>query len=238
MSRHQIIRLEAINWAVATVNFVMLKLSQAHKQSLLNLPETGMGYQNVEATTLDNKTKRGTAYNAELLVFDDEDRTKLRTLSLTTFVEASPPSADNIRTLRVLERSGIRTFLREAVTEAAPARDAPEQQTNEREVFKRFVAYDHDNRLRDDGSWRDGTYATTEDDAKNVKTAKEAVTRYALPNPEPPSNVWTGKPEKDTVIQRGTVEPAFGQAGGGVEVLFKNGTQPNTVTGPEKIKVG
>src|SRR5271170_2582245 len=98
----------------------MLKLSQAHKQSLLNLPETGMGYQNVEATTFDNKTKRGTAYNAELLVFDDEDRTKPRTVSLTTLVEASPPSADDIRTLRVLERSGIRTLLLEAVTEVGP----------------------------------------------------------------------------------------------------------------------
>jgi hypothetical protein len=68
-----------------------------------------------------------------------------------------------------------------------------------------------------------------------VKTGTEAVARYALPNPQPASNVFTGKPDKDTVIQKGTVAPDFGQPGGGVEVFFKNGTQPKTVTGPVHI---
>jgi hypothetical protein len=40
---------------------------------------------------------------------------------------------------------------------------------------------------------------------------------------------------KDTVIQSGIVEPAYGQPGGGVEVIFTDGTQPKTVTGPDKI---
>ena len=31
------------------------------------------------------------------------------------------------------------------------------------------------------------------------------------------------------------VEPAFGHRGGGVEVIFPDGTQPGTVTGPAKI---
>jgi hypothetical protein len=54
-------------------------------------------------------------------------------------------------------------------------------------------------------------------------------------NDKPASNVFTIKPHKDTVIQRGIVEPAYGQPGGGVEVIFTDGTQPGTVTGPEKI---
>jgi hypothetical protein len=37
------------------------------------------------------------------------------------------------------------------------------------------------------------------------------------------------------VIQRGFAQPAYGQPGGGVEVYFKDGTQPNTVTGPDMI---
>jgi hypothetical protein len=56
-----------------------------------------------------------------------------------------------------------------------------------------------------------------------------------LPNPAPASYVFTGKPKKDTVIQRGIAQPAYGQPGGGVEVYFKNGTQAGTVTGPDKI---
>jgi hypothetical protein len=112
-----------------------------------------------------------------------------------------------------------------------PARE----KTKEGEVLKRFVAYANDVRLRADGSWRPGTFATTEEDAKNVKTGTEAVARYALPNPAPASYVFTGKPKKDTVIQRGTAAPAYGQPGGGAEVYFKDGTQPKTVTGPDKI---
>jgi hypothetical protein len=102
-------------------------------------------------------------------------------------------------------------------------------------VFKRFSAYPNDRRVASDGSLLSGTYATTEQDAKNVKTGKDAVARYALPDPAPASNVITVRPNKDTDIQRGIVEPAFGQPGGGVEVIFTNGTQPKTVTGPIKI---
>jgi len=38
------------------------------------------------------------------------------------------------------------------------------------------------------------------------------------------------------IIQYGIVEAAFGQPGGGAEVLFRDGTDPGTVkTKPEKI---
>jgi len=116
-----------------------------------------------------------------------------------------------------------------------PAKDAPVERTKENEVFKRFSAYEKDNRVTSDGRLLPGTYATTEEDAKNVRTGKEAVARYALPNPKPASEVWTIKPWKDTLIQYGIVQPANGQPGGGVEVLFRDGTHLGTVTGPEKI---
>jgi hypothetical protein len=61
------------------------------------------------------------------------------------------------------------------------------------------------------------------------------VARYALPDPAPASNVVTVRPNRETDIQRGIVERAFSQPGGGVEVIFTNGTQPKTVTGPTKI---
>jgi hypothetical protein len=110
--------------------------------------------------------------------------------------------------------------------------DAPEEKTNAGEVFVRFSAYENDNRVRQDGSLRPGSYATTEEDAKNVKTGRDAVGRYALLNPQPASYRFTIRPEKDTVIQKGFVEPAYEQPGGGIEVIFKNGATPNTVTLP------
>ena len=91
--------------------------------------------------------------------------------------------------------------------------------------------------MQSDGSWSEGTYATTEEDAKNVKTGKEAVARYALPNPDPASYVYKCRPKQDLEIQRGIVEPAFEQPGGGVEVIFPKGTNANSVAlPPEKIK--
>jgi hypothetical protein len=80
-----------------------------------------------------------------------------------------------------------------------------------------------------------GTYATTEEDAKHVKTGRDAVKRYALPNPAPAVHVFTIAPPVKTKLKRGVAQPAYGQPGGGVEVIFVNGSPDNTVTGPAQI---
>ena len=118
---------------------------------------------------------------------------------------------------------------------AISAKDAPLEKTRGGEIFKLFSAYENDHRVKSDGSLIAGTHATTEFDAKNVRTGKGAVARYSLPNRKPASNVFIIKPQKGTIIQRGIVEPANHQPGGGEEVIFIGGTQIGTVTGPEKI---
>lgn len=216
----------------------MLKLTTAETNTLKRLPESGMGYQLVEGTQYDNKIKRGIAYNGELFFEENESRSVLRTLSISRVLELATKSAGEFKSLRVLSRSEAPITLSErkmSGVKAGPAKDAPTEQTKEGEVFKRFSAFRNDNRLQADGSWSEGTYATTEEDAKNVKTGKDAVERYALPNPEPAYFVFTGKPEKGTDIKKGIVEPAFDHQGGGVEVVFPKGTQANTVTGPVEI---
>ena len=55
----------------------MLKLSSPLMNELLSQPESGMGYQLVEATMAAGETKRGIAYNAELLLFEEESRDTL-----------------------------------------------------------------------------------------------------------------------------------------------------------------
>ena len=216
----------------------MLRLNPSETENLLAEPETGMGYQIVEAI-VDSKKEQGIAYNAELLFLSNESRNRLRSDPYTTVLESAQSSGSRIKHLRVL--------LRETATHRSsrswdtaeknpgPAKDAPIEKTKSGEVFKRFSAYENDRRRRSDGSWRAGTYATTEEDAKNVKTGKDAVARYALPNPAPASYVFTGSPHKDTDIQKGIAAAANGQPGGGVEVIFTNGTQPGTVTEAAKI---
>ena len=80
-----------------------------------------------------------------------------------------------------------------------------------------------------------GIYATTEEDAKHVKTGRDAVKRYALPNPAPAVYVFTIDPPLRTNLKRGVAQPAYGQPGGGVEVIFVNGSPDQTVTGPAQI---
>jgi len=220
----------------------MLKLAGALTQSLLAQPESGMGYQIVEAMTVSKQPRRGIAYNAELLLFEDEPRRVLLSASYERLLESAQASTGEITSLRVIQRpptpsalAGVRESSTAYGKHTGPAKDAPYEKTKTGDVFKRFSAYRNDRRVQADGSLSPGSYATTEADAKNVKTGAEAVARYALPNPEPASYKFTIRPNKDTVIQYGIAQPAYGQPGGGVEVLFEKGTQPQTVTGPEKI---
>ena len=217
--------------------FPMLRLSTLETNDLLAQPETGMGYQVVDAILWEgNKKERGIVYNAELLFLSDETQSRLRSLSYADVLESAKSSGNEIKELRVFTREQLahRTPSIRGGS-GAPAKDARIEKTKLGEVFKRFSAYVNDRRLRRDGSWRAGTYATTEEDAENVKTGMDAVARYALPNPAPASYVFTGRPDKDTEIKKGTAAPAHGQPGGGVEVIFTEGTQRYTVTGPRKI---
>ena len=211
----------------------MLRRNLTLQSLLLNQPESGMGYQIVEATTFHNKINWGIAYNAELLLFDGKPRAMLKA-SYQSLLAKARISTGEIKSLHVVTSMASTSpafVLRETSYEkkSHPAKDAPIERIKEREVFKRFTAYENDHRITSDGRLRSGTYGTTEEDAKHVRTGKEAVALYALPNPKPPSNKWTIKPHKDSFIQYGIAKRAYGQPGGGVEVIFTKGTDPQTV---------
>lgn len=118
------------------------------------------------------------------------------------------------------------------------AKDAEITSTLAGEVFKRFSAYEKDFRVTATLGLVPGTYATTEEDAKNVHNGKQAVARYALPNKQSANKVFTIKPYENTRLQRGIAEPANDEPGGGVEVIFVDGTHAGTVSGPEIIAEG
>jgi hypothetical protein len=100
------------------------------------------------------------------------------------------------------------------------------------EIFARFTAYETDRRITSDRGLVAGTYATTAADADRVSTGSHAVERYALPDPAPAIYRFTIIPRYNTRYRKGVVQPAFGHAGGGIEVLFDDATGPNTVRGP------
>ena len=218
-----------------------------------------MGYQFVEVVTTGHlvgkefivdglslapgeQWRTGIVLNAELLILEDELRQRLPTATykeLLACAIATEKVVQKIRVTRPAPRHQAVAQLREASTaygkQARRASDASPEKTLPYEVFKRFTAYENDRRITADHGLLPGTYATTEADAKGVVTGLEAVARYALPNSKPAIYVFTVKPLMDTSIQRGIVQPDFGQPGGGVEVLFREGTASRTVTGPISI---
>lgn len=203
-----------------------------------------MGYQLVDVLTEASRQVAAIAYNAELVLALDEPNPRARFESFAAGFSVKGEGT-RLKEIRVRARGEFRrqTF---SVGEArgilgsksGPAKDAPPISTKGREIFIRFSAFENDRRIRPDRSVLPGTYGTTEEDARHVHTGKEAVARYALPNPAPSVNVFTIAPRPATPVQSGTVEPANGQPGGGVEVIFTLGTTSQTVVGPTKIPPG
>ena len=91
--------------------------------------------------------------------------------------------------------------------------------------YYRFCAYFRDMRVdRNTGNLLPGTYATTYNDLHFVPSGFAAVGRYALPNPASAMFVFQIV-TYDRPTMMGTAPPNFGQAGGGVEVLFQSGAR-------------
>lgn len=222
---------------------------------LSHQPEYGMGYQKVTATLDDGSIANGLVFNGELFVEETEDALPMVREKWSAAVDQARKSSRSIKSLRVISRSpemlrGVkhvvlanarRTLSAESydvISKSAegPAKDAVETPTVPDEVFKRFSAYKNDRRVTDKQGLTPGTFATTKEDADSfVKTGTDAVHRYALENKTPASNVFTIAPPPKTNLKRGIAQPAYGEPGGGVEVIFVNGSPDGTVTGPETI---
>ena len=219
-------------------------LNEGRQRELIAQPESGMGYQNVAIELRNGETRYGTAFNAEFLLYSGEPPHLLEKISepsdrLRMLEERQLGLGEEILSLRVLRsEADASARVRESSSStqsSSGASEAPVEQLQAEEKFKRFSAYTNDRRMTASGALLPGTYATTEQDAKHVKTGRDAVKRYALPNPAPAVHVFTIEPPLKTRLQRGVAQPAYGQPGGGVEVNFVNGSPGKTVTGPAQI---
>jgi len=212
----------------------MIKLSESQIASLLAKPETGMGYQTVDVRYR-AETRRATVYNAELLLWQQEPQSILNAAYESLVRTARPFEAQFITSIEVVPPLTLlaerRIYAHAAPpTPGKPATESPLQKTEDADLFERFTAYLNDRRITPQKGLLPGTYATTEADAHNVRTGSEAVERYALPNPQPAIYRYTIAPHEHTTYRQGVVQPAHGHPGGGVEVIFPDGTHDNTVT--------
>ena len=225
----------------------MYHLNASLQAQLLHLPESGMGYQVLEILTDTNEHLKAIAYNAEPVLPDrPEQRSLLWEYALGRLSIGG--HGREIREVHLLPRSAASGWAGLSVRESraaygsrphrGPAKDAPNERTKAGEAFRRFCAFENDRRVTADRRLTPGTDATTYRDSELVRTGKEAVARYALPNPQPAVHRFTSTPVPELTIQYGIVEPANGQPGGGEEVIFADGTNPGSVVRRDMIPPG
>jgi hypothetical protein len=211
-------------------------------QDLINLPETGMGFQIVEA--------RIWGATKPLLVFNASEAIDISQLGLEMGQEPDAVLKNGLRIINAMQTGIVQTMIMAPgptgfnllnsriplVAAAAAAAKGPVAALpsslvktvtlTANRVFHRFSAYNPDRRVNPTtGNFVAGTYAAPASEVPYVPTGFVAVGRFALPLNLPASHHYEVEAPVGTLVHFGTVAPAFGQAGGGVEAFF-----PNAVT--------
>lgn len=209
------------------------KLRTPQIQELLKLRETGMGYQFIEAETGYYGTKnKYLVLNSQMIIDDtpqilNEVKSVFKGGYRTMLFSASEVELKNIRLVENLSNYRVKAF------SASKQTGAIHQSivfANGTEVFTRLSAYEDDFRVDTvNKKLVPGSFSTTFDDYQYCKNNNiNPVERYALPNDEEIKWAFHIKPLKTDSLQRGIVEPANNQNGGGVEAYFEKGTSNNT----------
>lgn len=222
----------------------MIKISDYYKNLLVKLDEYGMGFQIGSIITTNGIKIRGVILNATVLCpMDEYEQVSELTykyeyaIRSSTIISIKEIYLEKRSLTKIKKISRMKVFSEGRYVEriydsAVPARDAEISYTFSGDIYKRFSAYENDFRVTADKGLTPGTFGTTEEDAKNIKTGMDAIARYALENKMSANKVFTIKPPQNTKLKQGIVEPAYGEPGGGVEVIFVDGSPNNTVTGP------
>jgi hypothetical protein len=230
----------------------MWNLGETAITSLTELPETGMGFQLVEAVIWGNSTPL-LVFNSERAVdlseieFGPGDdpavilRNGLRVIEAlksgiveTVFAAPQPHSFRLLQTRIGPLPAAVAPVTRGGVRTALPSSLVKHMTLTAKRVFYRYSAFNPDRRVDPvTGSFLAGTYAAPESEVPFVSTGFLAVGRFALPNILPASYRYEITAPAGTVVDFGTVAPAYGQAGGGVEACFANAvTNAKTPTAP------
>ena len=222
---------------------------------LRSQPEYAMGYQYGIARLAAGGTERGFILNGATFATRDElsnlspfDLAKAEIEAISSKLVISeitliPRPVDSLKGVRRIhttflgnsQKSAQFSAANEAYRASHGAIDASITNTKPGEVFCRFSAYANDFRITDKRALTAGTFATTKEDAGFVKTGRDAISRYALENKRSANKQYAITPQDNTELKEGIVQPAYGEIGGGVEVIFVKGTTDGTVSLPELL---
>lgn len=211
-------------------------LSQEDKNYLLSKPETGMGYQVIEAVKPGYYAKnKYIVLNAQMAVEMDgtegyyihkvikEGIAELK--SYTHILDFA------ISSIKLFNEKEYRAIVNEpSFRSEKGAIENPKEFASGIEEFVRLSAFEDDLRIdKEKKCLLPGSYTTTLNDYKDCKAFPDSPNeRYALPNDEEIKWAFYIQPKGNDTLQRGTVQPANGKRGGGKEVYFEFGTGKDT----------
>lgn len=210
------------------------KLSTSQENDLLNQPETGMGYQIVEASKAGHYTReKFLVLNSEIVIemngYQDANVRKVINEGISSIKAGA--NYITLNSVAVLNETQIRNAVNESKSEKeSGAIDNAVENANGEEIFVRLSAFDNVRRVdKINKCLRTGSFTTTKDDYDKCKTTNDdPVERYALPNNDEIKFAFHIQPEKADSLQRGIVQPANGKRGDGKEAYFANGTAAGT----------
>ena len=229
-------------------------LNEQAINSLLELPETGMGFQFVEAINWGDPTPF-IVFNSELAVdlsgldlLPSDDPAVILNNGLKiiesmksyreTIFSAPSPHSFKLLDSRIGTEPSRSSKVQAMLKASMPSSLVKKVVLQDNRIFHRFSAFNPDRRVNPKtGDFLAGTYATTESEVPFVPSGFAAVGRFALPNNLPASHHYEIEAPAGITVEFGTVAPAFGQAGGGVEAYFQNAVpnQKKPPTAPSRL---
>ena len=223
---------------------MIYKIDSSTTQSLLHLPETGMGYQIIKGSAVFKENNyKYLVLNAELAInMGSSMKESIKTIYNEGYGNILNTVDPIVFGHFEIERNSSLVF-----GPHIPAiifqkhrryggRSAIENQVEEYgggDKYVRLSAYEDD--LRIDKIRKcllPGSFATNlHDYIKCVFSKDDPVDRYSLPNDIIISNAFFITPKTGELLQQGIVQPAFMHIGGGMEVYFESGTTENSYHG-------
>lgn len=221
---------------------MIFKGDESTSQQFVSLPESGLGYQVIDATIEKYRNRRRfIVYNSSLIVtFDNsfsDSKEKIQAEGFESILAKSP--AINLSKIALVNNTEFtssnnivedKSYDKGRHSGENGAKENPKEKADGNEIFVRLSAYENDRRIDlINKRLLPGTYSTTLNDYVMCYTfADDPIDRYALPNDEQIKWSFFVRPKEDDILQRGIVQPAFGHDGGGIETYFEYGTSNNT----------
>lgn len=192
---------------------MLYKLSYKNKEELLNLPETGFGYQRITAVLKDTTIRQNyIVFNAEIAIEENKD------LNFYTNTLIGYCYQMLLDSLSEIEFSGIQLLAN--VNNAKLNLTNTEKGKNDK-VFVRPTIYQNDNRINEKENYLiPGSCITTSANYKEfTKKDRDVFNAFSLPKQEEVKKIFHFIINDNEIKPQGNFEGFFGKQGGGEKYI-------------------